>query len=184
MGDFLPVIILNDANLKMPFGILNDPLIGTEHGLAHMGVKKAPPKKNQPVKIAAVAEHRVGAIGAQLGAVLGAAVVGIGVQRVGRANTRQRPGAVDLVAVRQVVVIGVRIARIGAERGLLLGVEAVAIGILVGITAALFIIFHNSARIQEAVQTESELASMGRIALSRMEREIGQGLDELEGMLG
>ncbi len=62
-----------------------------------------------------------------------------------------------------------------ARRGGFTLLEAiVAIGILVGITAALFIVFSNSARLQESVEAESELTTMGRIALTRIEREISQ----------
>lgn len=49
----------------------------------------------------------------------------------------------------------------------------IAIGILAGISAAMFIIFANSARLQETSNDQAELSKMGRIALSRMEREIG-----------
>jgi general secretion pathway protein J len=50
----------------------------------------------------------------------------------------------------------------------------IAIGILAGISAAMFIIFANSARLQETSNQKAEQSSMGRIALSRMEREVGQ----------
>jgi len=48
----------------------------------------------------------------------------------------------------------------------------VAIGILAGITASLFLIFRNSALIQEASRHQGDMTSMGRIAMLRMEREI------------
>lgn len=64
--------------------------------------------------------------------------------------------------------------RLRSEAGFTLLEVMVAIGILAGITATVFVIFRNSAEIQETVRGQSELASMGRIGLSRMEREIGQ----------
>ncbi len=58
------------------------------------------------------------------------------------------------------------------QEGFTLLEAIVAISILVGITAALFIIFNNSARLQEAVKKESEYTAMGRIAMGRIEREV------------
>ncbi len=49
----------------------------------------------------------------------------------------------------------------------------IAIGILAGISAAMFIIFANSSRLQETSNHKAELSSMGQIAMARMEREIG-----------
>lgn len=48
----------------------------------------------------------------------------------------------------------------------------VAIGILAGITGSLFLIFRNSALIQEAARHQGDMTAMGRIAMVRMEREI------------
>ena len=64
--------------------------------------------------------------------------------------------------------------RLRTEGGFTLFEVMVAVAILAGITATVFVIFRQSAEIQQAVKEDSELASMGRIALARMEREVGQ----------
>jgi len=61
-----------------------------------------------------------------------------------------------------------------SEAGFTLIEVMVAVGILAGVTAAVFMVFRNSAGIQETVTARSELAAMGRIGLSRMEREVAQ----------
>ncbi len=60
------------------------------------------------------------------------------------------------------------------RRGFTLLEAIVAIAILAGITGAMFMIFRNSALIQEASRHKGDMTSMGRIALLRMEREVSQ----------
>jgi general secretion pathway protein J len=64
--------------------------------------------------------------------------------------------------------------RAHSRQGFTLIEVIIAIAIFAGITASLFLIFRNSAMIQEAVNHRGEMTSMGRIAMTRMEREIGQ----------
>ncbi len=63
--------------------------------------------------VGTVARGRIGAVDQHLGAVLGAAIIAINVQRIRHSEGRQRPAAVALIAIEQAVFIGVGIVGIG-----------------------------------------------------------------------